>query len=143
MMDLLPQCQIQTKLCKGSYKYNNGYLIEYTIDELPVDEYVAVVDGLTITNTHDIITKDIPVSKVWVDNNNNDGTRPDSVTVNLYAFGRKVSSISITEADGWEGVFKDLPVYIKGNATIPLDRKSIYLLKTTNNSNILYLKNII
>ncbi|MEE3324550.1 MAG: Cna B-type domain-containing protein, partial [Methanosphaera sp.] len=99
-------------------KYNNGYLIEYTIDELPVDGYVAVVDGLTITNTHDIITKDIPVSKVWVDNNNNDGTRPDSVTVNLYAFGRKVSSISITEADGWEGVFKDLPVYIKGNEIV-------------------------
>jgi len=99
-------------------KYNNGYLIEYTIDELPVDGYVASVDGLTITNTHDIITKDIPVSKVWVDNNNNDGTRPDSVTVNLYAFGRKVSSISITEADGWEGVFKDLPVYIKGNEIV-------------------------
>ncbi len=99
-------------------KYNNGYLIEYTIDELPVEEYVAVVDGLTITNTHDIITKDIPVSKVWVDDNNNDGTRPDSVTINLYAFGRKVSSISITEADGWEGVFKDLPVYIKGNEIV-------------------------
>ena len=58
------------------------------------------------------------VAKVWVDNNNNDGTRPDSVTVNLYAFGRKVSSISITEADGWEGVFKDLPVYIKGNEIV-------------------------
>ena len=37
-------------------------------EDSPVDGYVAVVDGLTITNTHNIITKDIPVSKVWVDN---------------------------------------------------------------------------
>jgi len=99
-------------------KYNNGYLIEYTIDELPIEEYYAVVDGLTITNTHNNITKDIPVSKVWVDDDNNDGVRPDSVTFNLYAFGKKVSSIVITEADGWEGVFKDLPVYIDGNEIV-------------------------
>ena len=51
----------------------------------------------------------IPVTKTWVDNNNKDGNRPQSVTVNLYADGAPVDSAVITEADGWAITFADKP----------------------------------
>ena len=51
----------------------------------------------------------IPVTKTWNDNNNKDGNRPQSVTVNLYADGALVDSAVITEAGGWAVTFADKP----------------------------------
>ena len=51
----------------------------------------------------------IPVTKTWNDNNNRDGNRPQSVTVNLYADGVKVDSAILTEAGGWVATFTDKP----------------------------------
>ncbi len=50
---------------------------------------------------------DIPVTKIWNDNNNKDGNRPKSITVNLYANGVLNDTHTITEADGWKYTFKD------------------------------------
>lgn len=47
---------------------------------------------------------DIPVTKIWVDDNNKDGNRPASVTVNLYADGVQNDSMVIT-GPAWTGVF--------------------------------------
>ena len=50
---------------------------------------------------------DIPVTKIWNDNNDKDGNRPKSITVNLYANGTLDDTHTITEADGWKYTFKD------------------------------------
>lgn len=68
---------------------------------------------------------DIPVQKIWVDNNNSFGYRPNSITVELYANGQPTShklelkpgalqnlwNFLTGSATGWKGVFKDLPKY--------------------------------
>ena len=53
---------------------------------------------------------DIPVVKIWNDDNNKDGNRPALVTVQLFADGVLNESVDITEADGWAHTFTDKPV---------------------------------
>jgi len=48
--------------------------------------------------------------KVWDDNDNKDGNRPGSVTVRLLADGSEVASAVLSEANGWQYQFVDLPV---------------------------------
>ena len=60
---------------------------------------------------------DIPVTKTWNDNDDQDGNRPDSITVRLYADGVEVDSHVLTAAEGWTYTFKDLPRYKEDNRT--------------------------
>ena len=95
-------------------KYNSGTEIVYTISEDTVADYTTVVDGYNITNTHTPEKTTITGSKTWDDADNQDGKRPESITVRLLADGRVVSHKKITEKDNWSWNFEDLPVYEKG-----------------------------
>ncbi|MBQ6655009.1 MAG: Cna B-type domain-containing protein [Erysipelotrichaceae bacterium] len=56
---------------------------------------------------------DIQITKVWDDNDNEDKTRPDSITVYLKNGNNTVQTITIKD-DGngnWKGKFKDVPCY--------------------------------
>lgn len=52
------------------------------------------------------------VEKVWDDNNNKKGRRPESVTVELTADGvpTKISGV-LNQANNWKGIFENLPKY--------------------------------
>ena len=63
------------------------------------------------TPTPDAEVIDIPVAKIWNDNNDKDGNRPDSVTVHLYANGVLNETRVITAADGWTATFTEKPRY--------------------------------
>lgn len=67
-------------------------------------------------NVHEVKTMNIHVTKVWDDEDNNDGYRPDAITVKLYADGALYGEKTITpdENDVWETTFENLPVYKKG-----------------------------
>ena len=52
---------------------------------------------------------DIPVTKTWNDNNNEDGNRPASITVRLYADGTEVDNITMSEQSGWTANFLSKP----------------------------------
>lgn len=54
---------------------------------------------------------DIPVVKIWNDDNNKDGNRPESITVKLFANGIQNETVVLTAADGWEYTFTDKPRY--------------------------------
>ena len=54
---------------------------------------------------------DIPVTKIWNDDNNKDGNRPASITVHLYANGVLNESRTVSEADGWAVTFTEKPRY--------------------------------
>ena len=95
-------------------KYKAGKEIEYTVSEEPVEGYTTEVDGYNITNTHTPEKTTISGSKTWDDADNQDGKRPESITVRLLADGRVVSHKKITEKDNWSWNFEDLPVYEKG-----------------------------
>ena len=98
----------------GLDKYNSGTEIVYTISEDTVADYTTVVDGYNITNTHTPEKISISGSKTWDDADNQDGKRPESITVRLFADGTEVTSKIVTANDNWSWNFEDLPVYEKG-----------------------------
>ena len=57
--------------------------------------------------------KEISVKKVWDDNENNKGKRPESVTIQLTANGKNVenSEAILSENNKWTYTYKNLPMY--------------------------------
>ena len=91
-----------------------GQLINYTVTEDAVDGYETTVNGYNILNTHIPETISINGTKHWDDANNQDGKRPDSITVNLLADGNVYASQTVTAATNWTYNFTDLPKYKAG-----------------------------
>ena len=70
---------------------------------------VSYDDEKAFENTYTPAKTEVPVKKVWKDENNQDGKRPSSVTVKLLADGQDTGkTLELTEANGWAGSFKDL-----------------------------------
>ena len=61
-----------------------------------------------IQNRHVPGTVTVSGKKVWDDNNDQDGIRPDSIVVILLANGGKIASKTADAADNWEFVFANL-----------------------------------
>ena len=95
-------------------KYAEGKEIVYTISEEAVNGYEAKVDGFNLTNTHTPETISVEGTKTWDDGNNQDGIRPESITVNLLADGEVVQTIEVTADDNWSYEFNELPKYAEG-----------------------------
>lgn len=95
-------------------KFKAGKEIVYTVAEKAVEGYVSTVSGYNINNTHKPETIAINGSKHWDDNDDQDGKRPESITVNLLANGEKVNSQVVTAAGSWTYNFTDLPKYKAG-----------------------------
>ena len=97
-------------------KYSNGNEIVYTVSEDTVAGYTTTINGYNITNTHTPETIDISGSKIWSDDNNRDGVRPTSITVNLFANGTKYADKVVTpDASGnWTYTFAGVPKKANG-----------------------------
>ncbi len=107
-------------------KYAEGKEIVYTIAEDAVENYTTVVDGYNVTNRHIPATINISGGKHWDDNNNQDGKRPSSIKIRLYADDTELTDKvqTVTAADNWEWTFTNLPKYANGteiNYTITED----------------------
>src|SRR5699024_9389208 len=92
----------------------NGEAIEYTVEEEAVEGYETTVsgtaaDGFVITNSYTPELIDIEGTKTWDDADNQDGKRPESITVNLLANGTEVDSVVVTAETDWTFEFTDLP----------------------------------
>ncbi len=102
------------------YKYENGYEINYTVEEETVSEYTAVItgdveNGFTITNTHTADTFNIEGTKIWNDDNDRDGIRPDEVIIKLFADNEDTGlTATASEDTNWKYEFADLPKYEDG-----------------------------
>ena len=101
----------------GLPKNSDGTEIQYTVQETGVPQgYNSVITGsmstgFVITNRYTPGKTTVKVTKVWDDNNNQDGIRPESVSVSLLANGKVVEgkTIELSEKNNWEYVFTDLP----------------------------------
>ena len=110
-------------------KYSNGEEINYTVEEKTITGYESEVNGYEITNTHEIAKTTIEGVKTWIDNDNQDGIRPDSIKISLKADGKVIATKEVTEKDDWKYSFTDLPVYENGkkiNYTISEDKVAGY-----------------
>ncbi|MBN6012120.1 adhesin [Streptococcus oralis] len=107
-------------------KYKAGKEIKYTVTEEAVAEYEATITDFTITNKYAPKEIDYKVTKVWKDANNQDGKRPESVTVQLYkkvgnadpvaVEGKKLTLTAKDKTDDntWVASFTNLPQYEAG-----------------------------
>ena len=68
-------------------KYMDGVLVTYTITEDTITGYTTIIHGYDITNTHIPETVSVKGIKTWDDNDDQDGIRPEQITVILYADG--------------------------------------------------------
>lgn len=93
-------------------------VIAYTVSEEPVEGYETTIEGTNITNTRTPEVVEIPVTKIWKDNDNQDGVRPDKVTVRLLADGTEVASQELSAATDWKTVFTNLPKYNHGKQIV-------------------------
>ena len=103
-------------------KYANGRLINYTVNETRFDNYTASYsnDGMgnwTVTNTHITELVNVTVKKVWVDNDNQDGVRPVSVTVLLFADDVNIRNATLSASNNWTYTFEGLDKF-KNNASL-------------------------
>lgn len=94
-------------------KYRPGTKDEivYTIEEVKVEDFATTIsgdqtEGYVVTNVRLI---DITVEKVWDDADDQDGIRPDSVQIQLYADGEAYDDpIELSEDNDWTYTWKDL-----------------------------------
>ena len=109
----------------GMYKYyNEGTLVEYTVEETPIEESLnyetplisgSQTEGYTVTNTHYPEKIKIPVEKIWTDEDNRDNRRPTSVTIKLFADGVDTKKeLTLNAEKSWKGEFTDLYRYKEG-----------------------------
>ena len=112
---------------KGSFddlaEYSNGEKITYTVQEENVENYTKEITGsaetgFEVTNTHNPEMTSISGSKTWDDANNQDGKRPDTITIRLLADGTEVESKEVTVADNWSYSFTNIPKYANGNEIV-------------------------
>ncbi len=109
-------------------KQKNGLTIDYSITQTRVSNYDApaithVGNDYTITNSRTTLKKNITVTKVWDDDNNRYGLRPESVTVKLLADGYPVKDennndvIAVLNAgNNWTYTFSNYPRNSAGEA---------------------------
>ncbi len=101
-------------------EYSNGRRIIYTVEEVTtVNGYSSVVGGdasigFVITNSYSTEVIDIPVRKVWDDENDKDGLRPGSVIIHILANGTVIKTVTIDESSNWEHFFTGLHKYENG-----------------------------
>ena len=95
-------------------KFEAGEEITYSITEEKVDGYETTIDGYNVTNKHVPATVVVEGEKIWDDNDDQDGLRPDEITINLLANGEVVDTVKVTEADDWKFIFENLPKFEAG-----------------------------
>ena len=95
---------------KGLPEYEGGKKITYSITEDAVAEYTTKVDGYNVTNSYTPGKTSVTVTKRWDDANNQDGKRPDTIKVQLYADDEKVGDeVELKKSTGWTHTWNDLP----------------------------------
>ena len=101
-------------------EYKVGKQIEYTVKESGVENgYIASIfgsnkNGFVVTNTRATEKTTVEGAKTWDDADNQDGKRPEEITINLLKNGEKVATKTVTEADGWKWSFDNLAKYENG-----------------------------
>ena len=99
-------------------KYADGKEIVYTVAEDAVDGYTSVVKGYDVTNTHIPEKISVAGSKTWNDNNDQDGIRPETITVNLKVGDSVIATTTTSEANNWKYEFTGLDKYEDGKEIV-------------------------
>src|SRR5699024_9057582 len=101
----------------------DGTAIVYSVVESNVpEEYTVEVNdadhgNIILTNSYTPEFTDLTVNKVWNDEENRDGLRPESIEVQLVADGQNQGEpVVLDEANNWSYTWTDLAVNTAGEA---------------------------
>ena len=104
---------------KNQPKYEGGKEIAYSITEDAVADYQSTITGYQVTNTHTPAKRTVSVTKAWDDGHDQDGKRPSTVKVQLYADGQKSGTeVTLKAEDGWSHTWSELPVKKSGREIV-------------------------
>ena len=98
-------------------KFANGQEITYTVSETPVEDYTTTYDDNDIINSYTPGQTSATITKIWADADNQDGIRPESITVTLLADGKETgTTATLTAANNWTETITGLPEKANGKA---------------------------
>ena len=98
-------------------KYEKGVKVIYTVTEDAVEGYSTKIEGYNITNSYTPGKTSVTVTKRWLDNDDQDGKRPQSIKVQLYADGKESGTpVELTSDSGWTYTWINLAEKKKGKA---------------------------
>lgn len=81
--------------------------------------YTKQEDGLSVINTYQNETTSLQVIKNWIDANNQDGLRPNTISVSLLINGQpSLPPITLSSTNNWQHIWSNLPVYQEGKQVI-------------------------
>ena len=85
---------------------DDGHEIEYTVDEVHIDDYSTTISGTAATGfniTNTILEKrSIHVTKKWI------GSEGTGATIHLFANGHEVDSVTLNAGNQWQHTFEGL-----------------------------------
>ena len=122
----------------------SGKEINYSIQEVNVIGYKSEIEEIEDNKfkiTNKLSKVDIPVTKIWNDNNNSSVKRPSEVIVKLLADGTyyENKTLTLNAANSWKGTFAGLPEYNKqGNVIkytveeVPVEDYASIITKKSN-----------
>ena len=91
-MELPEDSEIDPDDCTVSEEYPEDYQYK--------DSYTAEFNGLDIINTWNATTVRVSGKKIWKDDNNAAGLRPEFVTIKLLADGEEIASVKTSKQNG-------------------------------------------
>ena len=105
-------------------KNKKGKKINYTVlEEVTVEGYSSsqeqATDGsYTLTNSYKPTQIAVKGTAVWSDAENQDKVRPSKITVRLLADSKPIKEQVVSEENGWQYDFSDLPKYKDGKEIV-------------------------
>lgn len=103
---------------------DQGAVYTYRVEEEPIvlegsDQYTVTQNGMNLTNTL-TGTVNLQVEKLWQDNDNALGLRPEKIIVELCVNGSPdpTRTLTLTAANDWKGSFDGLAKYDSNGALI-------------------------
>ena len=103
-------------------EYKDGQKIVYTVAEVTVAGYTVAITGdaatgFIVTNTHAVEKISLEGRKTWDDSDDQDGKRPESITIRLLANGKEVASKEVAGSE-WHWRFEDLDKFEDGQEIV-------------------------
>ena len=96
---------------------DNDTKVKVTVTDGGEGKLVAAVSGTeTITNSYERVTVNATIRKVWDDEDDADGKRPEKLSVQLKNGNTTVQEVELNAANNWSATINDLPKYADGKA---------------------------
>lgn len=103
---------------KPRYKEDFKTEIVYTVNEDDVAMYAKDIKGYNIVNDYRPKVTSASVSKVWDDNGDKQRIRPSSIGMTLSDGQKTVTTVILSEANGWSATVNNLPTIVNGKEAV-------------------------